>query len=122
MKSKESLAENCSYLYDEFLTNTEKFQSIAHFRRSPGGFLLMLKIFEYHFSGHDLHVEQLIRYVPSSLSSRLSLFDLIDNAVKKEILFKISSQKDHRKKAISASDTFIKEFKDWLSHFMEGRS
>lgn len=39
MKNKEDLSENCSYLFNEFLENNKKFKTLAHFRRTPGGWL-----------------------------------------------------------------------------------
>ena len=49
MKSKEALAKQCNYLFNEFLTNNKKYKTLAHFRRTPGGWLIMLKIFENYF-------------------------------------------------------------------------
>jgi hypothetical protein len=64
-------------------------------------------------------VEELIRKVPISIASRLSLFTLIDNAVKKGILIKESSAGgDKRKKSITPSDVFVKEYKDWLHNYI----
>jgi hypothetical protein len=66
MKSKEALSGQCNYLFNEFLINNKKYKSLAHFRRSPGGYLVILKIFENYFSDKDIHVEELIRCVPIS--------------------------------------------------------
>ena len=117
MKSKEALAKQCSYLFNEFLTNNKKYKTLAHFRRTPGGWLIMLKIFENYFNDNDIHVEELIRHVPISISSRLSLFSLIDIAVKRNILIKTADTTDHRKKLVTPSEIFTKEFKDWLEDF-----
>jgi hypothetical protein len=117
MKSKEALAKKCSYLFDEFLTNNKKYKTLAHFRRTPGGYLIMLKIFENYFNDKAIHVEELIRHVPISISSRLSLFSLIDFAVKRNVLIKTGDTNDHRKKLVTPSEIFIKEFKDWLDDF-----
>ena len=117
MKSKEALAKQCSYLFNEFLTNNKKYKTLAHFRRTPGGYLIMLKIFENYFNDKAIHVEELIRYVPISISSRLSLFSLIDIAVKENILIKTEDTEDHRKKLVTPSGIFIKEFRDWLEDF-----
>jgi hypothetical protein len=117
MKRKEALAKQCSYLFNEFLTNNKKYTTLAHFRRTPGGWLIMLKIFENHFKDKAVHVEELIRYIPISISSRLSLFSLIDTAVKKNILIKTGDAEDHRKKLVKPSEIFIKEFRDWLNNF-----
>ena len=79
----------------------------------------MFKIMHSYFLNKNLHVEELIRKVPSSIASRLSLFTLIDNAVKKEILVKESSAGgDKRKKSIAPSDVFVKEYKDWLHNYI----
>ena len=117
MKSKEALAKQCNYLFNEFLTNNEKYKTLAHFRRTPGGYLIMLKIFENYFNNKAIHVEELIRYVPISVSSRLSLFSLIDIAVKRNVLIKTGDTDDHRKKLVTPSEIFIKEFRDWLNDF-----
>ena len=117
MKSKEALAKKCSYLFNEFLTNNKKYKTLAHFRRTPGGYLIMLKIFENYFNDKAIHVEELIRYVPISISSRLSLFSLIDIAVKRNVLIKTGDTNDHRKKLVTPSEIFIKEFRDWLEDF-----
>ena len=116
---KESLSNISSYLFDEFLKHTDKYKTVSYFRRSPGGSLLMFKIMHSYFLNQDLHVEELIRKVPISIASRLSLFTLIDNAVKKGILIKEGSGGgDKRKKSIIPSDIFLKEYKDWLHNFI----
>ena len=116
---KDSLSNISSYLFDEFLKHSDKYKTVSYFRRSPGGSLLMFKIMHSYFLNKDLHVEELIRKVPISIASRLSLFTLIDNAVKKGILIKESSSGgDKRKKSITPSDIFVKEYKDWLHHYI----
>ena len=116
---KNSLSNISSYLFDEFLKHSDKYKTVSFFRRSPGGNLLMFKIMNSYFLNEDLHVEELIRKVPTSIASRLSLFTLIDNAVKKGILIKESSAgSDKRKKSIVPSDVFVKEYKDWLHNYI----
>jgi len=116
---KDSIANISSYLFDEFLKHTDKYKTVSYFRRSPGGSLLMFKIMSHYFLNQDLHVEELIRKVPISIASRLSLFTLIDNAVKKSFLIKESSPGgDKRMKSIIPSDNFVKEYRDWLYNFI----
>jgi len=116
---KDSLSNISSYLFDEFLKHSDKYKTVSYFRRSPGGSLLMFKIMHNYFLNKDLHVEELIRKVPISISSRLSLFTLIDNAVKKGILKKESSSStDKRTKSITPSDVFVREYKEWLHHYI----
>ena len=116
---KDSLSNISSYLFDEFLKHSDKYKTVSYFRRSPGGSLLMFKIMHSYFLNKELHVEELIRKVPISISSRLSLFTLIDNAVKKGILKKEnSSSTDKRTKSITPSDVFVREYKEWLHHYI----
>ena len=116
---KDSLSNISSYLFDEFLKHSDKYKTVSYFRRSPGGTLLMFKIMHNYFLNKELHVEELIRKVPISISSRLSLFMLIDNAVKKGILKKESSSStDKRTKSITPSDIFVREYKEWLHHYI----
>jgi hypothetical protein len=116
---KDSLSNISSYLFDEFLKHSDKYKTVSYFRRSPGGSLLMFKIMHNYFLNKELHVEELIRKVPISISSRLSLFTLIDNAVKKGILKKESSSStDKRTKSITPSDVFVREYKEWLHNYI----
>ena len=117
---KDSISDISSYLFDEFLKNSDKYKIVSYFRRSPGGSLLMFKIMHNYFLNEDLHVEELIRKVPISIASRLSLFTLIDTAVKKNFLIKEGSTGDKRKKSIIPSESFIKEYKDWLHNYISG--
>ena len=117
MKTKEALAKQCNYFFNEYITSTKKYKTLAHFRRTPGGWLIMLKIFQNYYNDKDIHVEELIRYVPISVTSRLSLFTLIDTAVKRNILIKTGDVEDHRKKLVTPSEIFIKEFREWLEDF-----
>ena len=114
MKSKKVLIAQCSYLYNEFLNNNKKYKRVKYFRTSPVKHLIMFKIFEYYYQDEDLFVEKLIEYIPTSFVSRANLFAFIDNAVKENILVKTESLKDHRKKTIKPSESFEKEFADWI--------
>jgi hypothetical protein len=117
---KDSISDISSYLFDEFLKNSDKYKIVSYFRRSPGGSLLMFKIMHNYFLNENLHVEELIRKVPISIASRLSLFTLIDTAVKKNFLIKEGSTGDKRMKSIIPSESFIKEYKDWLHNYISG--
>ena len=114
---KKFIKEKSSYMFEEFLKNNIKFKTISHFRRTPAGWLLMLKIMEQYSSDKNLFVEELIKEIPHEVSSRLSIFGLIDSAVKKGILEKRNSNGDRRKKEIIPSQTFVDEYKEWLASF-----
>ena len=104
-------------MFKEFLQNNQKFKTISHFRRTPTGWLLMLKIMEQHSSDKNLYVEKLIKEIPNEVSSRLSVFAIIDSAVKKGFLEKRNSNTDKRKKVIIPMQIFVDEYKEWLASF-----
>ena len=114
---KKFIKEKSSYMFLEFLKNNEKYRTISHFRRTPAGWLLMHKIMEQYSSDKNLFVEELIKEIPHEVSSRLSIFGLIDSAVKKGILEKRNFNGDRRKKEIIPSQTFVGEYKEWLASF-----
>jgi hypothetical protein len=114
---KKFVKEKSSFMFEEFLKNNEKYKTISHFRRTPTGWLLMLKIMEQYSSDKNLFVEELIKEIPDGVSSRLSIFATIDSAVKKGILEKRNSNGDKRKKEIIPSQTFVDEYKEWLTSF-----
>ena len=116
---KNSITNISAYLFDEFIKNSEKYKNVQYFRRSPGGKLLMFKIMQKYFLNERLCVEELIRQVPTHIASRLSLFSMIDTAVKKGIIEKKSlNPSDKRKKHVIPTDSFVKEYKDWLNHYV----
>ena len=116
---KNSITNISTYLFDEFIKNSEKYKNVQYFRRSPGGKLLMFKIMQKYFLNERLCVEELIRQVPTHIASRLSLFSMIDTAVKKGIIEKKSlNPSDKRKKHVIPADSFVKEYKDWLNHYV----
>ena len=115
---KRFVKEKSSFMVEEFLKNNEKYKTISHFRRTPTGWLLMLKIMEQYSSDKNLFVEELIKEIPDGVSSRLSIFATIDSAVKKGILEKRNSNGDKRKKEIIPSQTFVDEYKEWLASLL----
>ena len=114
---KKFVIEKSSFMFKEFLKNNQKFKTISHFRRTPTGWLLMLKIMEQYSSDKNLYVEQLIKEIPNEVSSRLSVFAIIDSAVKKGFLEKRNSNTDKRKKVIIPMQIFVDEYKEWLASF-----
>jgi len=114
---KKFVIEKSSFMFKEFLKNNQKFKTISHFRRTPTGWLLMLKIMEQYSSDKNLYVEQLIKEIPNEVSSRLSVFAIIDSAVKKGFLEKRNSNGDKRKKVIIPTQIFVDEYKEWLASF-----
>ncbi len=79
----------------------------------------MLKMMESHYEGaDDLNIEKLIDVIPRYLTSRVSLFNLINEAEDAGILIKTKSKIDTRKKTILPSDKFIEEYEKWLNEYL----
>jgi hypothetical protein len=80
----------------------------------------MLKMMESHYEGvNDLNIEKLIDVIPRYLTSRVSLFNLINEAEDAGILIKTKSRTDTRKKTILPSDKFIEEYEKWLNEYLK---
>jgi hypothetical protein len=80
----------------------------------------MLKMMESHYAGaDDLNIEKLIDIIPRYLTSRVSLFNLINEAEDAGILIKTKSRTDTRKKTILPSDKFIEEYEKWLNEYLK---
>lgn len=111
---KKLVKEKSSYMFEEFLENNKAYKSIAYFRRSPAAWLLMLKIMEYYHSDKHLFIEKLTNEIPYQVSSRQSIFTIIDTATKNGFIEKKSANGDRRKKEIVPSQSFVDEYKEWL--------
>jgi hypothetical protein len=80
----------------------------------------MLKMMESHYEGvDDLNIEKLIDVIPGYLTSRVSLFNLINEAEDAGILIKKKSRTDTRKKTILPSDKFVEEYEKWLNEYLK---
>ena len=108
------IADRSEKYFKEFLISNNKFKKLAFFRRTPGGALMMFKIMHCHFLNKDLHVEELVEQIPTSIVSRPSVFSYIDIAVEYGILIKGKGRDDKRTKTIKPSDLLIKEYKQWM--------
>ena len=75
---------------------------------------------ESHYEGvNDLNIEKLIDVIPRYLTSRVSLFNLINEAEDAGILIKTKSRTDTRKKTIVPSGKFIEEYEKWLNEYLK---
>jgi hypothetical protein len=80
----------------------------------------MLKMMESYYEGvDDLNIEKLIDVIPRYLTSRVSLFNLINEAEEAGILIKTKSRTDTRKKTILPSGKFIEEYEKWLNEYLK---
>ena len=117
---KNFLSSKTSYLINFYLDKSKTYPLVFLFKRNLGSWILMLKMMDSHYGARDeLNIEKLIDIIPRHLTSRVSLFNLINEAEEAGILIKTKSTIDTRKKTILPSDKFIEQYEKWLNEYMK---
>ena len=117
---KKFLSSKTSYLINFYLDKSKTYPLVFLFKRNLGSWILMLKMMDSHYEGQgELNIEKLIDVVPRYLTSRVSLFNLINEAEGAGVLIKTQSKIDTRKKTILPSEKFIDEYEKWLNEYMK---
>ena len=117
---KNFLSSKTSYLINFYLDKSKTYPLVFLFKRNLGSWILMLKMMDSHYEGQgELNIEKLIDIVPRHLTSRVSLFNLINEAEEAGVLIKTQSKIDTRKKTILPSEKFIDEYEKWLNEYMK---
>jgi hypothetical protein len=117
---KNFLSSKTSYLINFYLDKSKTYPLVFLFKRNLGSWILMLKMMDSHYEGRgELNIEKLIDIIPRHLTSRVSLFNLINEAEEAGILIKTQSKIDARKKTILPSEKFIDEYEKWLNEYMK---
>ena len=119
-KDKNFLSSKTSYLINFYLDKSKTYPLVFLFKRNLGSWILMLKMMESYYVGvRELNIEKLIDIIPRHLTSRVSLFNLINEAEEAGILIKTKSIIDTRKKTILPSDKFVEEYEKWLNEYLK---
>jgi len=117
---KNFLSSKTSYLINFYLDKSKTYPLVFLFKKNLGSWILMLKMMESYYVGvRELNIENLIDIIPGHLISRVSIFNLINEAEGAGILIKTKSTIDTRKKTILPSDKFIEEYEKWLNDYMK---
>jgi hypothetical protein len=117
---KNFLSSKTSYLINFYLDKSKTYPLVFLFKRNLGSWILMLKMMDSHYEGQgELNIEKLIDIIPRHLTSRVSLFNLINEAEEAGVLIKTQSKIDTRKKTILPSEKFIDEYEKWLNEYMK---
>jgi len=117
---KNFLSSKTSYLINFYLDKSKTYPLVFLFKRNLGSWILMLKMMDSHYKGQgELNIEKLIDIIPRHLTSRVSLFNLINEAEEAGILIKTQSKIDTRKKTILPSEKFIEQYEKWLNEYMK---
>jgi hypothetical protein len=117
---KKFLSSKTSYLINFYLDKSKTYPLVFLFKRNLGSWILMLKMMESYYGGKgELNIEKLIDIIPRNLTSRVSLFNLINEAEEAGILIKTQSKIDTRKKTILPSEKFIEQYEKWLNEYLK---
>ena len=118
---KNFLSSKTSYLINFYLDKSKTYPLVFFFKRNLGSWIIMLKMMESHYEGGgvELNIEKLIDIIPRHLTSRVSLFNLINEAEEAGILIKTKSKIDTRKKTILPSDKFVEQYEKWLNEYLK---
>jgi hypothetical protein len=117
---KNFLSSKTSYLINFYLDKSKTYPLVFLFKRNLGSWILMLKMMDSHYEGRgELNIEKLIDIIPRHLTSRVSLFNLINEAEEAGILIKTQSKIDTRKKTILPTEKFIEQYEKWLNEYMK---
>ena len=117
---KNFLSSKTSYLINFYLDKSKTYPLVFLFKRNLGSWILMLKMMESYYGGKgELNIEKLIDIIPRNLTSRVSLFNLINEAEEAGILIKTQSKIDTRKKTILPSEKFIDQYEKWLNEYLK---
>ena len=117
---KNFLSSKTSHLINFYLDKSKTYPLVFLFKRNLGSWILMLKMMDSHYEGQgELNIEKLIDIIPRHLASRVSLFNLINEAEGAGVLIKTQSKIDTRKKNILPSEKFIDEYEKWLNEYMK---
>jgi hypothetical protein len=117
---KKFLSSKTSYLINFYLDKSKTYPLVFLFKRNLGSWILMLKMMDSHYEGRgELNIEKLIDIIPRHLTSRVSLFNLINEAEEAGVLIKTQSKIDTRKKTILPSEKFIEQYEKWLNEYMK---
>ena len=92
-------------------------RSVKFFKKDIISIKIWFQILLSHYNNKNLHTEDIILNIPREYASRVTVFKVIDDAVKKNFVFKIKDRNDKRKFNITPSITMIKEFENWCLKF-----
>lgn len=96
------------------LKKINEFESVNFFRHDLVHYWIWILVLETNYSNIFYNLEDIIQIIPSKLSSRVSIFRIVDNAVKKKYLIKEKNNLDKRKFNIIPTQQTIKEFEGWV--------
>ena len=104
-------------LNNDLFKFNNNFKSVKFFSKDIVNMKIWFIIFISYYNNKNLHSEDIITKIPRECASRITVFRIIDDAVKKSFVLKTKNINDKRKFNIIPSITTIKEFENWCLKF-----
>ena len=102
----------------ESINDKSKFKSLSNFRRSVYGFKILVDVMHSHLNKDNIELctkEYLTKRV-SSLASRATIINFINDQISFGSLVASTSSIDGRIKIITPSELLINDYQDWLDY------
>jgi hypothetical protein len=110
---KENLLQDTRKIFDLLIDH--KLELISYFQLDLNRYLVLLKIFENFYGDMGMKQEDIIEQIPTPISSRSNLINIINEACARELFVKETMEGDHRKRTIVPSKQLQVEFKEWMA-------
>ena len=113
LKRTESLLLALESIHDK-----SKFKSLSNFRRSVYGFKILVDVMHSYLNdnNHELCTKEYLTKRVSSLASRATIINFINDQISFGSLVASTSSIDGRIKIITPSDSLINDYQDWLNY------
>jgi len=99
------------------------FETVKFFRKDIVSYWIWFSVLEKYYKNNNnknknnKNIENIIKNIPGELSSRPTIFKVIDTAVAKKYFIKELDKEDKRKFNLIPSQQTIKEFEEWAKIF-----
>lgn len=98
--------------------SVSNYVTVNFFRKNILSIWLWFTVLKFYYDkSTDTNIERIIKEIPMNYASRPTIFKLIDFAVDKNHLKKITNADDKRKINIVPTNITIKEFEEWSQMF-----
>ena len=105
----------------ESINDKAKFKSLSNFRRSVYGFKILVDVMHNYLNddNHELCTKEYLTKRVSSLASRATIINFINDQISIQSLVANTSAIDGRIKIITPSESLINDYQDWLDYLTQ---
>ena len=102
----------------ESINDKSKFKTLSNFRRSVYGFKILVDVMHIYLnnSNNELCTKEYLTKRVSSLASRATIINFINDQISFGSLVANTSTIDGRIKIITPSELLINDYQDWLNY------